>query len=142
MLITVTMLAVLMVMYRVTPGWGLLLVPLWLVMLMMLATGVGLFAASLMVSYRDVAYVMPVVMQILLYACPIAYAVSAVPERLRFWYNMNPLSSVFEAIRWSVFGVGTISVVTLCSSALLGGMALLLGVFSFKRMERKFADVI
>jgi lipopolysaccharide transport system permease protein len=136
------MLAVLMVIFHVAPGWGLLLMPAWIAMLLMLATGVGLFAASLMVSYRDVAYVMPVAMQILLYACPIAYAVSAVPENLRFWYNLNPLSSIFEAVRWSVFGVGTLSIPTLGGSALLAVVVLLLGMFSFKRMERKFADVI
>ena len=136
------MLAALMGIYHVAPSWGLLLLPVWIALLLTLATGVGLFATSLMVSYRDVGYVLPVAMQILLYACPIAYSVSAVPERLRIWYNLNPLSPVFEAIRWSIFGVGTATVAALCSSAFIAVVVLLLGVFSFKRMERKFADVI
>ena len=109
---------------------------------MMIATGVGLFATSLMVSYRDVGYVLPVALQILLYASPIAYAVSAVPERLRFWFSLNPLSPLFEAIRWSVFGQGSLELPLLAYSAAGAALVLLVGSFSFKRMERKFADII
>lgn len=140
--VAAVMLAMLMVIYHVVPGWGMLLLPVWLALLMMIATGVGLFATSLMVSYRDVGYVLPVALQILLYASPIAYAVSAVPERLRFWFSLNPLSSLFEAIRWSVFGQGSLELPLLAYSAAGAALVLLVGIFSFKRMERKFADII
>jgi len=136
------MLAVLMAIYGLVPGWGLLLLPVWLAILLMLATGVGLYASSLMVSYRDVGYVLPVAVQILLYASPIAYSVSEVPEHLRQWFDLNPLSSLFVAIRWSVFGSGSIDFVQLSYSAGIAVTVLLVGLFAFKRMERKFADVI
>ena len=74
------MMTVLMLIYGVAPGWGLLLLPVLMGLLLMLALGIGLCTAALSVSYRDVQYIVPVFMQILLYASPIAYAVSAVPR--------------------------------------------------------------
>jgi lipopolysaccharide transport system permease protein len=136
------MLAVLMVIYGVVPRWGMLWLPVWIVILLMIATGVGLFATSLMVSYRDVGYVLPVALQILQYASPIAYSVSGVPEHLRHWYGLNPLTSLFVAIRWSVFGSGSMDWLHLSYSAGIAVVVLLMGIYSFKRMERKFADVI
>ena len=136
------MLAVLMVIYGVLPGWGILLLPVWIGLLLMIGTGVGLFASSLMVSYRDVGYILPVALQILLYASPIAYSVSQVPENLRQWFELNPLSSLLSAIRWSVFGSGSLDWLQLAYSAGVAILALLAGLFLFKRMEKQFADVI
>ena len=140
--VAVAMMAVLLVVYGVAPGWGLALLPVWIVILLLLATGLGLCLASLMVSYRDVAYVLPVALQILLYASPIAYAVSAVPVHLRVWYDLNPLAGLLEAMRWSILGHGTMNWPLLGYSAGISVAVMLLGLFSFKRMERQFADVI
>lgn len=140
--IAVAMLGVLMAMYHLHPLWNLLALPLWIGILLMYAIGIGLVATSLMVSYRDVGYVMPVALQILFYASPIAYSATAVPDRLRFWYNLNPMASIFGAIRWSVFGIGTLEIPALLFCAVSAAAVLLFGVFSFKRMEQKFADVI
>lgn len=140
--IAVAVFAVLMVMNGIVPGWGLLLLPVWIVLLLLSATGIGLICTSLMVSYRDVAYMLPFALQILLYATPIVYPLSAVPEKLRIWSGINPLSSVFEAIRWSLFGRGTLDPLQLGYAAVASVAVLLFGVFSFKRMEEKFADVI
>ena len=136
------MMIVLMVSEHLTPGWGLLLLPVWMAMLLALAIGIGLWTASLMVSYRDVGYVVPVAMQILLYASPVAYAMSAVPESLRFWYRLNPLVPVLEAFRWSLIGRGSLDPTSLGWAAGVIAVVFTLGLVSFKRMERKFADVI
>ena len=140
--VAATMMLVLMALERVTPGWGLLLLPVWTAMMLGLAMGVGLWTASLMVSYRDVGYVMPVALQILLYASPIAYAISAVPEPLRVWYRLNPLVPILEAFRWSLLGRGTLDLPALAVAGGLIAVVFGVGLFSFKRMERKFADVI
>lgn len=123
-------------------GLGLVFFPIWLLLLLMYAIGAGLVATSLMVSYRDVGYVLPVAVQILFYACPIIYLSSNVPPRAQFWYHVNPLSSIFEAIDWSLFGLGSLDWPRLAYAAAAGVAALLFGVFTFKRMEQKFADVI
>ena len=136
------MMLVLLCLEHLTPGWGLLLLPVWTAMLLAFATGIGLWTTSLMVSYRDVGYVVPVALQILLYASPIAYAMSAVPEPLRVWYRLNPLVPVLEAFRWSLLGRGSLDVPALGWAAGLIAVVFAFGLFSFKRMERKFADVI
>ena len=136
------MMAGLLIAYGITPGIGLLLLPVWLLLILMLAMGIGLFTSALMVSYRDVGFILPVLMQFLLYASPIAYALSAVPKNLRTVYFLNPLSGLLEAFRWSLLGRGQMEAGTLVYSAAVSLGVFLLGAFSFKKMERKFADVI
>jgi len=136
------MMAVLMVVYQVVPGWGLLLLPLWMGILTALGMGIGLWLAALTVQYRDVAYVLPVAMQMLMYASPIAYASSAVPERYQTLFFLNPLAGLLDAFRWSLLGVGAPRWDSLAVSAIVSVAALIFGAFAFKKMERKFADTI
>jgi lipopolysaccharide transport system permease protein len=137
------MMAVLLAIYHVVPGWGLLLLPVWMAILIMLAMGVGLWLAALMVSYRDVGYVLPVAMQLLMYASPVAYAASAVPAgKLRTIYFLNPLAGLLDAFRWSLLGKGSPQWMTLLAAGAGSAMIMVLGAVAFKRMERKFADVI
>jgi lipopolysaccharide transport system permease protein len=136
------MMTVLMFIYRVVPGWGLLLLPVWIAFLLALGVGVGLWTASLTVSYRDVAYVLPVAMSIIIYASPVAYSLSLVPANLRVWFNINPLASLLVAFRWSLLGRGVVDWPVLGCACLGSALILVFGIYSFKRMERKFADVI
>ncbi|MEZ0266756.1 MAG: ABC transporter permease [Phycisphaerae bacterium] len=137
------MMAVLMAAYGVAPGWGLLLAPVWLAILLAIALGIGLIASALTVSYRDVQYILPVFLQILLYASPVAYSVSAVPEHLRTVYYCNPLTAPLEALRSSILGSGPMpGWGALAWSAGVAAALVVLGAMSFKRMERRFADVI
>src|SRR5207249_3721144 len=101
-------LIVLLLVNRVSPGIGILLLPVWLVLLILLALGVGLCASALTVSYRDVQYILPVATQFLMYASPVAYSVTRVPASLHSLYFLNPLSGLLEAFRWSVIGEGTV----------------------------------
>jgi len=140
--IALAMMGVLLVTYRILPGWGLLLLPVWMALIVALAVGVGLISSALSVSYRDVQYILPVALQILLYASPIAYGVSAVPQRWRNIYFANPLSGLLEAFRWSLLDRGQPSPASIAYAAAATVGLLLLGAFSFKRMERRFADVI
>jgi lipopolysaccharide transport system permease protein len=72
----------------------------------------------------------------------VAYAVSAVPEHLRFWYQLNPLSGLLEALRWSLLGRGTVDGPMLAYAAGAALVVVTIGLFAFKRMERRFADII
>jgi lipopolysaccharide transport system permease protein len=148
--VALAMMAVLMVAYRVAPTPALLLLPVWMAVLILLALGIGLCSAALSVSYRDVSYILPVFLQILLYASPIAYALSAVPARLQTVYLLNPLSGPLEAFRWSLLaggrppghGAPVPPLASVAYAAVVAVVVFLLGAYSFKRMERKFADVI
>ncbi len=143
--IALAMLAVLILprLSSVALGLPLLTFPLWIGLLILLAVGSGLYFAALNVSYRDVQYVIPVAMQMLLYASPIPYAVSAVPERLRIYYYINPLASIIEGLRWSLLGKTSVpNWWAVAYSVAVCIIVFFAGAFIFKRMERKFADVI
>jgi lipopolysaccharide transport system permease protein len=140
--VALALLAVMMVIYGITPTLGILLLPLWLLLLILLAVGIGLYTSALMVPYRDLRYVIPVLMQFLLYASPVAYAVSAVPQNLRFWFYLNPVSGLLEAFRWSVLGCGQLNWGAVGYASVCVVFVFIFGAYSFKKMERKFADVI
>jgi lipopolysaccharide transport system permease protein len=144
------MMAILLWVFGIVPGWGIMLLPVWLGLLFMMALGFGLFSAALMVSYRDVRYVLPVLVQFLMYASPVGYGLAALHERLPAsapqWlytvYMLNPLASLLEAFRWSILGEGQLHPAWLAYSAGCAVLSFLFAAFFFKRMERRFADVI
>jgi lipopolysaccharide transport system permease protein len=132
----------LMAIYHVHFGWQALLLPCWIAFILMLALGLGLFGAALTVSYRDVQYILPVALQMVFFASPVGYAVTTVPHRFLGLYFLNPLASLIEAFRWSCIKTGDLHVGYLAYSMAFSLVALLLGSVAFRRMERKFADVI
>ena len=136
------MMALLLVVYHVVPSVTLLLFPLWLLILTALAMGLGLWTAALMVTYRDVQYILPVFLNILLYASPVAYSATAVEERYRWVYQLNPLTPPLDAMRASLLGAAFPSALSLGISAGIACVILAGGLYAFKRMERSFADVI
>jgi len=141
-LVALALMVALMVAYHIAPTAGLLLLPVWLALLIMLAVGIGMYSAALTVTYRDVQYVLPVITQFLLYASPVAYAVSAVPGHLRTVYFLNPISGLLEAFRWSLLGTGHLDPGITLYSVVMAAALFVAGALSFKKMERKFADVI
>lgn len=121
---------------------SLLTVPLWLVLVLALALGPGLFFGGLVVRYRDVAYVVPVAIQLLLYMSPVAYSISNVPDTVRPFYALNPMVGAIEGMRWAALSHGHIgfgNIVYSCAAALV---MLVAGTVFFRRMERSFADVV
>jgi lipopolysaccharide transport system permease protein len=144
--VALAMMVVLMVINHVVPTFAVLLLPVWLLLILLLAMGVGMYMSALMVSYRDVGYILPVATQFLLYGSPVAYTLSYVlgkiPPDLRFFYLMNPLAGLLEAFQWSLVGHQSLIVGPVLYAAAVSVLVFVLGAFSFKKMERKFADVI
>lgn len=141
--VSAVMMGVLLVIYKVTPSpMGLLLFPLWMLILVAISMGLGLCTAALTVFYRDIQYILPVFTQILLYASPVAYSVGAVPEKVRWVYLLNPLTPPLEAMRASLVGTPFPTVQSLVISASLAVVLFFGGLCAFKIMERKFADAI
>jgi lipopolysaccharide transport system permease protein len=136
------LLLVLMGIYDIRPQATLLVLPVLLFLLIAFAVGVGLWVSALMVTYRDLQYVIPYFMQLLMYASPVAMTVSAVPKSLRIFWFLNPLTGLLEAFRWAIVGRGNISGIAIAYSVAVTVLAFILGAFAFKRMERSFADVI
>jgi len=136
------MLTVLMITKSTPPHLGMLLLPVWSILLLMLALGIGLYASALMVTYRDVQHVLPVVSQFLLYASPVAYSVSSVPESMRAFFYLNPIAGLLGAFRWSILPQTEVVWGYVIYSSVVAVVLFVTGAFAFKKMERKFADVI
>lgn len=136
------LMVIVMLAYGIEPHIGLVFFPLWLVILVTLAAGIGFWSSALAVKYRDVNYIVPVFVQFLLFASPVAYTSTAVPIEFRAYYYLNPIAGVMDAIRWSILGTGEVNWWTLSYSAIFSMITLIVGAAMFRRMEREFADVI
>lgn len=140
--VSLALMAILLITTSTSPGWGLALLPVWVVVTIVLSYGIGLLTSSLAVRFRDVNYIVPVLVQFLLYASPVAYALSAVPHSLRPYFIANPMTGILEAYRWSLLGTGSLHVAYVVYSAGFAIVALVIGSAAFARMERSFADII
>lgn len=131
-----------MIYYRVTPTLAIWTVPLFLVLAVGAALGVGLWLSALNVQYRDVRYTVPFLTQFWLFATPVAYPSSLVPEPWRALYGLNPMAGVVEGFRWALLGRGEIPGPLLAVSVAVVLLLFVGGLYYFRRMEKTFADVV
>jgi len=141
-LVSMVLLLVIMAAFRLVPGPGVLLLPLWLLLIVTLGLGIGLMQSAMVVKYRAVINVVGVMITFLMYASPVAYAVSAVPPHLQLVYHINPMVALLEGFRWSLLGRGAVSWGFAAYSVVATVTVFLLGARVFKKMERQFADII
>lgn len=123
-------------------SWEIVTLPVWLTFLLIFAFGLGLISAALSVRFRDVQHITPVLLQLLFYATPVAYQTEAVPERWRGLFLINPLSPLFEGLRWSLLREGHFRGSEVAYALLVSALVLVLGLALFRHAEREFADVI
>jgi lipopolysaccharide transport system permease protein len=116
--------------------------PLLLLLALLVALGVGLWFSALNVKYRDVRFVIPFIMQIWMFATPIAYSSTLVPDRWRVLYGLNPMVGVIEGFRWALLGTGTQPGPMIAVSAAVALVTLVGGAFYFRRVEKTFADLV
>jgi lipopolysaccharide transport system permease protein len=128
--------------FGITPSFRLLTTPLLLIIAALLALAVGLWLGPINVRFRDVKYTLTFMLQIWMYATPIVYPLSIVPEGWRWLYSLNPMVGVIEAFRWAAFGNGNPDVVAIGLSIVVIGVLLVGGLVFFRRMEQSFADLI
>jgi len=140
--ISLVVLIGLMFYYHYSPFITMLWLPLFLLLELVLALGVGLWLAAINVEYRDVAYATPFLIQLWLFASPVIYSSSFVPERFQVAYGLlNPMSGIIEGFRWAILGTKPPSVLIIASAAIIT-VILISGAFYFRRRERVFADVV
>jgi lipopolysaccharide transport system permease protein len=106
------------------------------------ALSVGLWLAALNVRYRDVGHTVPFLVQIWMFASPVAYPVSLVPEKWRLLYSLNPMTGVIEGFRWALLAKETPDFGAIGISAVVVVVLLFGGMVYFKRVERTFADLV
>jgi lipopolysaccharide transport system permease protein len=128
--------------YGITPTAHMVWIPLLVLLALVTALGVGLWFAALNVLYRDIQYVVPFLVQVWLYATPIVYPSSLVPERWRTLYAINPMVGVVEGFRWALLGTGTAPGPMMLVSSAAAVAILIAGLFFFRRMEKSFSDMV
>jgi len=131
-----------MIWYRTLPSWGILALPLFLLLVVLTALAVGLWLSALNVRYRDVGYAIPFLTQVWLFATPVAYPISVVPEKWRGLYSLNPMAGVIEGFRWALLGQQSPDFTVIAISSLMVVALLLPGIAYFRYTERTFADVV
>jgi len=129
-----------MLFYGIVPTLNILWLPFLLLLALTTALGVGLWFSALNVQFRDVRYVIPFLTQFWLFATPIAYPSSLLPEPWHTLYGLNPMAGVVEGFRWALLGTDTSSGPMLLVSALGSVIILITGAFFFRRMESTFSD--
>ena len=140
--ISLILLFVVMLFYKLPFTWNMLwLIPLTLLSILA-ALAVGLWLSALNVQYRDIQQMVPFLLQIWMYATPIVYPITIIPEgTIRYLYSLNPMVGVVQGFRWALFG-GSPPDMTLLFSAAAVLILLISGLFFFRRMEKTFADVV
>jgi lipopolysaccharide transport system permease protein len=134
------MLAGFTIAYHIRPTLAAFWLPAFLLLAIGTALGVGLWFSALNALYRDVRYVIPFLVQFWMFASPVAYPSSLVPERWRWLYGLNPMVGVIDGFRWAVTGRGTPPGPLLAASAAAVAAILVGGLFFFNRMETQIAD--
>lgn len=140
--IVFVVLLVLMLFYGIVPTWAVVTLPLFLLLAVATALGVSLWLSALNVQYRDVGYLVPFIAQFWMYATPVVYPASMIPEQWRLLYSLNPMTGVVEGFRWALFGTGQGPGLELAVSVATVVLLVVSGLYFFKRMEETFADVV
>lgn len=128
--------------FRIVPTWGIVTLPLLVLVAFVTALGVSLWFSAINVRYRDIRHSLAFLVQFWLFASPVAYPLSLVPERWRLLYSLNPMVGVIEGFRWALLGKAAPDIGPMTISGVVAVVLLFGGAFFFKRMERTFADVI
>jgi lipopolysaccharide transport system permease protein len=140
--ISFVVLILMMLYFDIVPSWKIVFLPLLVLLALTTSLGVGLWMAALNVRYRDVRYVLPFLTQFWLFATPIAYPATLLPEVWRPVYSLNPMVGVVEGFRWALLGTDTAPGPILLVSTFAAIVMMLLGTYNFRRMEKSFADLV
>lgn len=133
----------LMAWYNFVPSWHILTLPLFILMAFAIAIGAGLWFSALNVEYRDFCYIVPFIVQFGMYLSPVGFSSSVVPEQWRFFYSLNPLVGVIDGFRWAILsGKSQLYWPGFLLSLIFVFLVFTSGLWYFRKMERKFADVI
>jgi lipopolysaccharide transport system permease protein len=128
--------------FGIAPGWRMLYLPAFVLLALASALAVSLWLSALNVKYRDVRYTIPFLIQLWLYASPVAYPASMVPEQWRLLYSLNPMVGVIEGFRAILLGNAPPNVTAVAVSAAVVAIVLVAGIVYFRQMERTFADLM
>ena len=137
--ISMLILLVMMICYHQVPGWHVIFLPFFILMLIACALGIGLYVAVLNVKYRDFKFIIPFVIQIGLFITPVAFSSTNVPQQWRLLYAFNPLAGIISGMRWCLLG-DTLYWPEVWISAAVIILMLYAGTRYFRKTEATFVD--
>jgi lipopolysaccharide transport system permease protein len=142
-LISFVILIGMMLWYRFLPDWHIVLLPFFVLLAFLASLGPGLWITALNVKFRDFRYIIPFLVQFGLYVSPVGFSSSVVPEQWRLLYSVNPIVGVIDGFRWCILGgKSPLYMPGFMISLAIVGIFLWLGITSFRKMEKSFADLI
>lgn len=127
--------------FKLVPGWQVVFLPWLLLVLLMTSLGIGMILSAMAVQYRDVKHAMTFAVQLLMYAAPVVYPTTNVPQQWQFWYALNPMVGVIEAFRSVFLHTIPFPYEWMLSGSVISIILFIFGMFYFRKMERVFADV-
>jgi len=130
-----------MIWFQFAPGWQIILLPFFIMLLIASALGVGLFLTALNVKYRDFRHLIPFVIQVGLYVTPVAFSSKSIPAHWRIWYSINPMAGIVDGFRWCLLD-DTLYWPGLIISIVITLFLLVAGLRYFRKMEKNFVDDI
>ncbi|MFN9602106.1 MAG: ABC transporter permease, partial [Planctomycetota bacterium] len=134
--IALGVLGALMLWYGRLPTWGAFMLPVLILIMMMASAGVGMILTSMAIQFRDVKHAMPFVVQLLMYAAPVVYPTTIVPESLRWVYALNPMVGVIEGFRAALLGTRAMPWTWIATGLAVSITVFMVGLFQFRRQER------
>ena len=140
--IAFVILLLMMLYFGIVPGFAIVTLPAFIVLAIITALAVGLWLSALNVKYRDVRYTINFLVQFWLFATPVAYPSSLIPEQWRWLYGLNPMAGVVEGFRWALLGKTDPPGALLAVSIAVVVLLLIGGLYYFRKMEQEFADVV
>ena len=140
--VSLVVLTLFMIFFRVAPTWRIIGLPFFVGLAALTATGFSLWLSALNVKYRDFAHAMPFIIQVWMFASPVAYGTTIVPQKWRLLYSLNPAVAFIEGARWSILTKGSLTPPMLAVATLFALAVFVGGAFFFRRTERGFADTI
>jgi lipopolysaccharide transport system permease protein len=140
--IAFVVLIALMIYYGVAVTWSIVMLPVLVILTTLLAVGVGMWISALNVKYRDIRYALPFLVQLWMFASPVIYPASLMPQKWRWILWLNPMTGIIEGFRSSLFGVNKFDWIALIVSTVITFGVLVYSAYDFRRMEKVFADVV
>jgi lipopolysaccharide transport system permease protein len=139
--ISLLLLVGVLIYYKVAPTWNMLLLPVFVLYMVLIPTGIGLWLSSLAVRFRDVKFAMQFIIRMLIYTAPVLYSASTISPQYRLLYSLNPIVGVMEGFRACLLG-GAIPWEFIVPGMVTAVLMVLTGAMYFRRMERVIVDVI
>jgi lipopolysaccharide transport system permease protein len=132
---------VFLIYYRIMPGANIIFLPFLMIILLMTSLGAGMILSAMAIQFRDVKYAMTFVVQLLMYAAPVVYPASKVPEKFILIYSLNPMVGVIEGFRSAILSTYPMPWHMILPGLAVSVLLFVFGLFYFRKMERIFADV-